>query len=103
MYIYDKDDVLFGCIKRDVTRPRYVLTSSRGGLQLLFEGDFHRHTISVLSDTREMLSHCEPTQISGSFTLNPDQNVMYQVRVAAGADVGLIVSSLLSIDAMESM
>merc|ERR1719262_746815 len=60
MYIYDKDDVLFGCIKRDVTRPRYVLTSSRGGLQLLFEGNFVGHTVSVLSDGREMLSHAEP-------------------------------------------
>merc|ERR1719267_359289 len=57
MYIYDKDDVLFGCIKRDVTRPRYVLTSSH----------------------------------------------YYQVRVAAGVDVGLIISGLLSIDAMETM
>lgn len=98
MYIYDKDDVLFGCIKRDVTRPRYVLTSSRGGLQLLFEGNFVGHTVSVLSDGREMLSHAEPC---GMMTV-PGSH-FYQVRVAAGVDVGLIVSGLLSIDAMETM
>lgn len=97
MYIYDKDDVLFGCIKRDVTRPRYVLTSSRGGLQLLFEGDFLQHNITVLSDSRDIQSHCEPTRMHG------DASHYYQVRVAAEADVGLIISGLLSIDAMESM
>lgn len=98
MYIYDKDDVLFGCIKRDVTRPRYVLTSSRGGLQLLFEGDFLRHMVSVIKDNREMLAHAEPS----GMTSEPSSHY-YQVRVAAGVDVGLIISGLLSIDAMETM
>merc|ERR1719267_386673 len=65
MYIHDKDDVLFGCIKRDVTRPRYVLTSSRGGLQLLFEGDFRRHVVTVRSDNNNMLSSAEPS-LAGS-------------------------------------
>jgi len=98
MYIYDKDDVLFGCIKRDVTRPRYVLTSSRGGLQLLFEGDFHGHTVNVLSDNRDMLSHSEPC---GSMKAD-NSSSFYQVRITAGIDVGLIVSGLLSIEAMEA-
>jgi len=98
MYIYDKDDVLFGCIKRDVTRPRYVLTSSCGGLQLLFEGDFRRHAVNVLSDSRDMLSHAEPCSMS-----NGSDGSYYQVRIIAGVDVGLIASGLLSIEAMETM
>lgn len=98
MYIYDKEDVLFGCIKRDVTRPRYVLTSSRGGLQLLFEGDFRHNNVNVLSDSREMLSHTEPSSMRGA-----TGSSFYQVRIIAGIDVGLIVSGLLSIEAMETM
>jgi len=98
MYIYDKDDVLFGCIKRDVTRPRYVLTSSRGSVQVLFEGNFSKHMVSVVSDSKDMMAHAEPCNMpqdpSGQY---------YQVRVAEGVDVGLIVSGLLSIDAMETM
>jgi len=98
MYIYDKDDVLFGCIKRDSTRPCYVLTSSHGRLQLLFEGDFIRHTVTVFSDGRELLSHAEPC----SMATDPSSHY-YQARVAEGVDVGLIVSGLLSIDSMETM
>lgn len=98
MYIYDKDDELFGCIKRDVTRPRYVLTSSRGGLQLLFEGDFQKHLVNVRSESRDMLSHSEPC----SMPADPGGHY-YQVRIAAGVDVGLIACGLLSIDAMEGM
>lgn len=102
MYIYDKDDVLFGCIKRDVTRPRYVLTSSRGGLQLLFEGDFHQHTVNVLSDNRDMLSHSEPCSKADSSSGMSSSSSYYQVRITAGIDVGLIMSGLLSIEAMET-
>lgn len=96
MYIYDKDDVLFGCIKRDVTRPRYVLTSRRGGVQLLFEGDFV-HKMSVSSDSGEKQSCSEASR------LQPDSSrCYYQVCIVAGADVGLMVSGFISIDAMEA-
>lgn len=100
MYIYDKNDVLFGSIKQDVTRPamRYVLTSSRGRLQLLFEGDFQRRKVNVFSDGRDMLSRSEPCNMMAK----PNGNFC-QVRIGAGVDVGLIVSGLLSIDAIETM
>lgn len=96
-YIYDCNDVLFGFLKRDVTRPRYVLTSSRGGLNLLFEGNFDMHEVSVYSERRDMLAHTEPCVLPH----DPDAKY-YQVRIAENIDVGLIMSGLLAIDAMET-
>jgi len=95
-YIYDCNDVLFGFLKRDVTRPRYVLTSSRGGLNLLFEGNFDMHEVDVFSERRDMFAHTEPCVLP----TDPEGN-WYQVRIAENVDVGLIMSGLLAIDAME--
>lgn len=96
-YLYDSNDVLFGFIKRDMTRPRYVLTSSRGGVNLLFEGTFEQYKVKVLSERRDMLATTEPC----AMPFDPGSKY-YQVRIAENVDVGLIMSGLLALDAMET-
>jgi len=98
VHIYDKDDTLFGCIKKDATQPRYVLSSNPGDMLLLFEGSFEEHRVNVLDDRRSMIAHAEPCK---RMAFEPDGR-FYQVRIAAAMDVGLVLSGLLSINAMEA-
>mmetsp|Transcript_95743 Transcript_95743/g.166326 ORF Transcript_95743/g.166326 Transcript_95743/m.166326 type:complete len:506 (+) Transcript_95743:144-1661(+) len=94
--IRDKDDVMFGNISHDPSSPRYVLTNSRGDLRVFFEGAFKEHTVKVMNERQELLSHTEPITIPSR-----PASSFYQVRIASGVDVGLILSGLLSLDAIE--
>jgi len=97
VYIYDKDDKLFGSIQKDPSQPRYAMNSSTDELLLLFEGKFEAHRVSVLDGSRTMIAHSEPCKMK----FEPEGR-FYQTRIAAGVDVGLVLAGLLSIDAMES-
>lgn len=96
VYIRDKDDVVFGSISHDPSNLRYVLTNSRGDLRVFFEGAFQEHTVKVSNERGELLSHTEPIKIPS----RPGSS-FYQVRIASGVDVGLVLSSLLSLDAIQ--
>jgi len=95
--IYGKDDVLFGCLSRDRSTSGYVLNSSRGDVLLLFDGSFQDHRIQVLDSCHSLMAHTEPSKMP----FDPDGN-FYQARIATGVDVGLVLSGLLAIDAMEA-
>lgn len=102
-YIYDKDDALFGCIKsvKDTNQIRYVLNSGPGDLLLRFETvgvSFEEHKVNVLDGHGSMIACVEPCE---GMAFEPDGH-FYKVRIAAGMDVGLVLSGLLSIDAMEA-
>jgi hypothetical protein len=96
VYIYKDDDELFAHLMKDEIRKRYVLTSGRLGLQLLFEGNFEEHAVDVSNESRELLAATEP----GVMDFDPI-NKYYKLRVAADVDVGLVLSGLLAIDQME--
>jgi len=96
VYIYKDDDELFAHLMKDEIRKRYVLTSGRLGLQLLFEGNFEEHAVDVSNESRELLAATEP----GVMDFDP-VNKYYKLRVAADVDVGLVLSGLLAIDQME--
>jgi len=99
VHIYDKDDVLFGSLQKDATpQQRYVLNNSAGDLLLLFEGTFEEHRVNILDARRSMIAHAEPCKMA----FEPDGR-FYQARIAAGVDVGLVLSGLLSINAMEAL
>jgi len=66
-------------------------------MRLQFDGIFHDHTTIVTNEMNEQLADSEPTTMS--FDL---QGKFYRVRVASGVDVGLIISGLLTVDAMEA-
>lgn len=96
VYIYKDDDELFAHLMKDDIRKRYVLTSGRLGLQLLFEGNFEEHAVDISNESRELLAATEP----GVMDFDPI-NKYYKLRVAADVDVGLVLSGLLAIDQME--
>lgn len=96
VYIYKDDDELFAHLMKDEARKRYVLTSGRLGLQLLFEGNFEEHAVDVSNESRELLAATEPSVMDFDPT-----NKYYKLRVAADVDVGLVLSGLLAIDQME--
>jgi hypothetical protein len=96
VYIYKDDDELFAHLMKDEIRKRYVLTSGRLGLQLLFEGNFEEHAVDVTNEARELLAATEP----GVMEFDP-LNKYYKLRVAADVDVGLVLCGLLAIDQME--
>lgn len=93
--VYDKDDAIFASLARDGAR--YVLLGNAGEFLLFFEGSFQDHRVHILDARGNMIAHTEPCKMDfepeGSF---------YQARVAAGVDVGIVLSCLLSIDAMEA-
>lgn len=96
VYIYQEDDELFAHLMKDEIRKRYVLTSGRLGLQLLFEGNFEEHAVDVTNEARELLACTEPSVMD----FDP-VNKHYKLRVTADVDVGLVLCGLLAIDQME--
>lgn len=95
-YVYDSNDELFAHITKDPFKPCYVLTSGRIGLQLVFDGNFDEHGVSVTNEQREQLSDTEPCQMS----FDP-VGKYYKLRVVSNVDVGIMLCGLLSIDHME--
>lgn len=94
--IYNDSDELFAHIVKDEARHRYVLTSGRPGLQLLFEGNFEERAVDVANEARELLAATEPA----AMPFDPS-NKYYKLRVAADVDVGLVLCGLLAIDQIE--
>lgn len=94
-YIYDKDDAIFASLARD--GPRYVLSGNAGETMLFFEGGFEENRVHILDGRGNMIAHTEPCRMD----FEPDGS-FYQARVAAGVDVGIVLSGLLSIDAMQA-
>lgn len=94
--IYSESDELFAHIVKDEARHRYVLTSGRPGLQLLFEGNFEERAVDVANDSRELLAATEPC----AMPFDP-MHKYYKLRVAADVDVGLVLCGLLAIDQIE--
>lgn len=94
--IYNESDELFAHVVKDEARHRYVLTSGRPGLQLLFEGNFEERAVDVANEARELLAATEPA----AMPFDPI-NKYYKLRVAADVDVGLVLCGLLAIDQIE--
>jgi hypothetical protein len=108
VYIYDDRGELFGHVIKimkfsqgslqpsETSRLRYVLTSGRTGLQLVFDGSFDKHSIKVSDEANEVVASTEPCAINFEAT-----GRYYKLRVTESYDVGLILSSLLAIAQME--
>jgi hypothetical protein len=108
-YIYDSHNELFAHLTKvmtpgagskhggDMSKPCYVLTSGRMGLQWVVDGNFREHAIHIANEDHRMLADTEPHVMrfdpSGSF---------YKLRVSECVDVGLVLCALLSIDQMET-
>eukprot|EP00746_Dinoflagellata_sp_MGD_P167828 gnl/MRDRNA2_/MRDRNA2_98759_c0_seq1.p1 gnl/MRDRNA2_/MRDRNA2_98759_c0~~gnl/MRDRNA2_/MRDRNA2_98759_c0_seq1.p1 ORF type:complete len:599 (-),score=120.45 gnl/MRDRNA2_/MRDRNA2_98759_c0_seq1:141-1937(-) len=95
VYIYKEDDELYAHLMKDDSRKRYVLTSGHHGLQLLFEGNFEEHVVNVTNEAGERVAATEPR------VMHFDPTKYYKLRVAANADVGLVLCGLLMINQME--
>lgn len=95
VYIYKEDDELYAHLMKDEMRKRYVLTSGHHGLQLLFEGNFEEHVVNVTNEAGERVAATEPR------VMHFDPTKYYKLRVAANADVGLVLCGLLMINQME--
>lgn len=96
IHIYDKDDILFGCIARDRSSSGYVLMNNCGECLLVFEGSFKEHKINVLQ-ADSLMAHTETCKM----IFDPDGQY-YQARISNGVDVGLVLSGLLAIDCMQA-
>lgn len=97
VYIYDARDELFAHISKDRnSHTRYVLTSGRIGLQLIFEGDFENRRVHVTNERQQFLSETEACRMSFDPT-----GSYYKLRVVADVDVGLMLCALIAIDHME--
>lgn len=100
VHIYDSSDREFGCVEKDAQNARYILSHTSGDALLYFEareGSFASHKLKVWDLNRRLVANAESGK---KMAFEPDGN-FYQVRIAAGVDVGLVLSGLLSIDAME--
>lgn len=101
MYIYDTKDELHAHLTKlpasSSARECYQLTSGRSGVQMLFDGNFGKHVMSVYGEHRSVLADTEPADMK----FDPS-GAYYRLRVAEKVDVGLIICALLSIDLMEA-
>jgi hypothetical protein len=120
VYIYDAFDELFGHVIKvmkfsqmraqvqgsdrpsgsgpaaESSRLRYVFTSGRVGLQLVFDGNFQKHAINITDDKNKVVANAEPCTIS----FDPS-GAYYKLRVTEATDVGIILCALLAISLME--
>lgn len=96
VYIYDGRDEVFAHIAKDPFRNCYVLTSGCVGLQLVIDGDFRHHTMSIVNEEQEELADTELIDINFGTS-----HSYYKLRVSSNVDVGLMLCGLLAIDAME--
>jgi len=96
MSVFDANGRLFGALAKDPTRPRYILSSSRGEGAVHFDGLFSSHTVVVANDQQEQLADAEPC----SMAFNP-QGKFVRLRVSSGVDVGLVLVGLVCIGEME--
>jgi len=97
VYIYDGRDEVFAHIAKDPFRNCYVLTSGCVGLQLVIDGDFRHHTMSIVNEEQEELADTELIDINFGTS-----HKYYKLRVSSNVDVGLMLCGLLAIDAMET-
>lgn len=91
--IFDAHGHAFGTLEMDTVEPGARLTSPAGVRLLTFEGDFSRREFAVWHGGRRdavaQVGH-------GFFVFEPISH--YQVRVAGGADAGLVMLCCLVID-----
>merc|ERR1719387_896382 len=103
-YVYDASNELFAHVTKvmtpvlpsaasgkggassDVSRPCYVLTSGRIGLQWLLDGNFREHAVHVTSEQRRMLADTEPCPMK----FDP-AGTHYKLRVTECVDLGLVL------------
>eukprot|EP00401_Gymnodinium_catenatum_P014849 CAMPEP_0117540914 /NCGR_PEP_ID=MMETSP0784-20121206/43744_1 /TAXON_ID=39447 /ORGANISM="" /LENGTH=492 /DNA_ID=CAMNT_0005337583 /DNA_START=82 /DNA_END=1557 /DNA_ORIENTATION=- len=100
MHIYNRDDMLYGSLFRgsgNNGRSRYAFTSGRGISQLILDGKYFEHSIVIVNERYERVADIEPCELAVDPTAR-----FYKLRVSAGADVGLVLSCLLSIEQMEA-
>jgi hypothetical protein len=112
VYIYDHNGELFGHVIKvmkfshassqsqtsEASRLRYVLTSGRTSLQLVFDGNFDKHSITISDEANKVVASTEPCAISFE-----SSGTYYKLRVTESHDVGIILSSLLAIAQMEPL
>lgn len=97
MYVYDSEDKLFAVISRDAARRRYVITSTRLGLDLFFEGSFNER-VSITNGHGEQLARTQAA------TKDADSPVLsYWLHIAPHASTleALAICGLVSIEVDE--
>jgi len=89
---------VYGCLARDPSRPRYVLTKMGSNpmppATLVFDGLFKEHAVLASDGVQaEPAADAEPCSMS----FDP-QGTYYRLRVSSNVDVGLMICCLFSID-----
>jgi hypothetical protein len=86
------DGAHFGTLATDEHKDRYTLATMTN-TSLNFWGSFEHHAVNITDEAGTLLATTEPcnTEFDAS-------SEYYRLRVAPGADVGLVVCSLLCID-----
>lgn len=77
-------------------KPRYVFTSGRAGMQLVFNGNFQEHAFQITNENHDILADAEPCEMS----FDPSGSY-YKLRVSETVDVGIILCTLFAIGRME--
>lgn len=72
------------------------MSDAGGGIYLLVGGDFRRRTLSIVNERKDVLADTETAPMPFD-----QRNAYFKLRVASGADVGLILCALLSIQILE--
>jgi hypothetical protein len=108
VYIYDDRGELFGHVIKimrlgqassqpsETSGLRYVLTSGRTGLQLVFDGNFGKSSFTISDEANKVVASTEPCANNFEAT-----GTYYKLRVTESHDVGIILSSLLAIAQIE--
>jgi hypothetical protein len=111
VYIFNARDELFGHIVKVMTfspspsgrhseeytgKQRYVFTSGRAGMQLVFNGNFQEHAFQITNENYDILADAEPCE-----TVFDPSGTYYKLRVSETVDVGVILSTLFAIGRME--
>mmetsp|Transcript_133687 Transcript_133687/g.260324 ORF Transcript_133687/g.260324 Transcript_133687/m.260324 type:complete len:513 (-) Transcript_133687:86-1624(-) len=105
MRIHDANNTLFGHLGRDSSVVnRYMLRCTGGAdsrdpkrkCTVSFEGFFGTHSILIQNEFQEQLADTQESVMPFS-----PSTKFYQLRVASGVDVGLMICCLVSIDELE--
>lgn len=87
------DGAYFGTLVSDENKDRYTL-STQTDTTLYFWGSFEDHAVNITDEAGALLATTEPC----GHTEFDSSSEYFRLRVAPGADVGLVVCSLLCID-----
>mmetsp|Transcript_33067 Transcript_33067/g.99604 ORF Transcript_33067/g.99604 Transcript_33067/m.99604 type:complete len:175 (+) Transcript_33067:222-746(+) len=97
VYLYNSQEELFAQLAEVPGQPCWELSSGRIGLHFIFQGDFGGHLVTITNEQGEKLACTKPPSRRPEL---PGEH--YELDVASGVDVGIVLCSLLAVNQLRA-